>query len=290
MALPESSPGQSLYYAAINGRERGPYQLAFIEALVLSGQCGADVQVRKEAATHWVKLNSMTEPPPIPLPPKPSPVAPPSIPNIPTRKPTPPFLAQLKELGWGVLKVGCVILAFMGSAAIKSCNSSSRVQTPTYSSYTAPVATPYTPPQTYTPPAADYTPPQTSPTPDQGAVTPSPTIPSQAATTYSVLDSSGRSYRVSLSDYRILGDKEAALTLTLGVINSLKAERAIETRQIETARTYLDNTDQTAVDSFNAKVDSYNQRGDTLQQKIDSYNAGVKDHNDYLLQVGTPSS
>ena len=73
-------------------------------------------------------------------------------------------------------------------------------------------------------------------------------------------------------------------------INQLKTARDGEGRQIDTDRASLDNTDQAAVDRFNAEVNRYNQEGDILDANIDKYNAGIKNYNDYLSRIGTPSN
>ena len=275
---------QPLYFAAIDGQERGPYQLDFIEALVLSGVFSSDVQVRKQDSPNWVKLSSIIAPKTVPPPPAPKSSVPPTLPSQRPKAVSPPMSSQLKGCGSQLLSIGCVFLAIVCSAAVKSCNSPSQTYSPTYSS---PPAATYTPPPT-SKPAPVFSPapvPQSSVSPDQSTVTPA-TAPE---TTYSVQDSSGRSYRVSHSDYEILGQKEAALTSLLGVINRMKTNREYESREIERERATVDNTDQAALDLFNAKVDKYNQEGTLLDQQIDAYNAGVNDHNDYLLQVGKPS-
>jgi hypothetical protein len=75
----------------------------------------------------------------------------------------------------------------------------------------------------------------------------------------------------------------------MDAINALKAARSEENRTIEGERATLDNTDQNALDQFNAQVDRYNAGSDTLDKDIDAYNAAVDDHNSYLVRVGTPA-
>ena len=105
-----------------------------------------------------------------------------------------------------------------------------------------------------------------------------------------MIDDSGQSYRVPHAYHSILEDKKAVLTNILQSINQLKTARDGEGRQIDTDRASLDNTDQAAVDRFNAEVNRYNQEGDILDANIDKYNAGIKDYNDYLSKIGTPSN
>ena len=277
------------YYILNGGESEGPYDLPFIEAMALSALVASDVSVSKDGRTGWQPLTSLVPPPP------------PRVTQ--NNPPPPPFQAPppTKESHFGRWAFGAVVVI----GIIIYANSSSNPQptyravapsadTSTYQQPPVPLASPPDTSTTYQPPAARPPPAwATTPAPAEQPVytPPPPSAPAPAPDpTYTVLDSTGHSYRVSLADYNILGQKEDDMKKLLGAINRLKASRAEESRLIENDRAMLDNTDQAAVDRFNAEVDQYNTSGATLDKWIDSYNGLVQDHNDYLVRVGTPAN
>jgi hypothetical protein len=214
--MPPPLPTESrsdLYYAAINGEQRGPYRLEFIEALVLAGTCGRDIQVRGEHDSQWQPLNSV-----LPKEAKAPPTLPPR--SNPTRTaPKPPKNHQPARTSNGnvsgcLSRFGGIAMFILVGSAIKSCNSSSQYSpnsAPSYSS-PAPQTTPYVPP-----PPPGYTLDQ----PASQTATPPPS-------TYTETDDSGRTFRVSQVDHSVLQSKEQALVPLLNNINELKGTRATE--------------------------------------------------------------
>ena len=280
------------YYVFNGGEPEGPYDLPFIEAMVLSAMVASDVSVSKDGKTGWKPLTALV------LPPTPKQ----SFPAGGTNNAPPPFQAPppKKESHVGRWVLGIIaVLVVIGYANKGSSTqptyqlpSSTYVQPPPIPVAQTPAPAPVYQPPVYTPPASDTSQPSPQAAPagenpfnqfDQKPAQVPPPAP-----TYTVLDSSGRTYRVSQADNAILNEKENSMKQLLGAINRLKQTRAQESRDIETARAYLDNTDQAALDQFNARVDAFNNGGKTLDTWIDSYNGMVQDHNDYLLKVGTP--
>jgi hypothetical protein len=126
-----------------------------------------------------------------------------------------------------------------------------------------------------------------TPPPLQSSVT--PTVVAPPPQSFTVMDETGKSYTVSPSDYQILQQMKARMAPLLNAINKLQAKQEQDNKEIDSERAVLDSTDQLAVDRFNAFVDAFNADKDTLDREIDDYNARVKEHNDYLLKVGTPT-
>jgi hypothetical protein len=303
MPPPISSSDETLYYALIEGQERGPYQLDFIEALVLSSVCGPDVKIRRKDKTQWISLDS---------------IVPPSIPLRQIPKQSPPPIAQKRPPAPAKKGSGCgsvawtIFVIVIVSGISKSCNSSTSTYTPRTPSYTPPPAYTYTPPAPPPVVAPEQTQPVDSPAnlnpttpqtllrpaePAPVAEVPAPipsTLPSPPQnppeTDDSIVDDSGHTFRVPHAYTIILDAKKAGLNRLLGSINQLKRSRAAAGRQIDLDRANLDNTDQAAVDSFNVEVDRYNQQGDLLDKTIDQYNAGIQNYNDYLSKIGTPTN
>jgi hypothetical protein len=130
-------------------------------------------------------------------------------------------------------------------------------------------------------------PPAASPAP-QANLTPSVVPPPPQS--YTVMDDSGKSFTVSESDYQVLQQMKNRMIPLLDAISKIKAKQDQDNKEIESERSTLDTSSQSAVDQFNANVDAVNADKATLDQDIDNYNARVKEHNDYLQRVGSPTN
>lgn len=98
-------------------------------------------------------------------------------------------------------------------------------------------------------------------------------------------DASGRSYRVSNADYnRLLGMKSALIPKNALIDRSEKERQALSS-QLEIDRVTLDRRNEYAVDSFNRKINRLNAMNEPLQDLVDDYN---RDVNAKLERVGTP--
>ena len=97
----------------------------------------------------------------------------------------------------------------------------------------------------------------------------------------------GRSYWVSHSDYDRLhpvGLRLEAARVALTKESSILSARS---DRINLDRTYLDNTNQQALDNFNSEVDSYNDANDQHKRETDAYNRQADGFNSELARVGT---
>jgi len=141
---------------------------------------------------------------------------------------------------------------------------------------------------TFTLPVAVATPSQTSYLPP--SYTPSiPIYSASGETTDSTLyrDAQGRTYRVSNSDYHRLLAKKQELDSKERLIELSEKELDSLDDEITRLRRRLDRTSQYQIDSFNRKVDTYNDERQQLQRQIDSFNRSVNAFNDELERVGT---
>ena len=87
---------------------------------------------------------------------------------------------------------------------------------------------------------------------------------------------------------------EASLTAEENQVNAMSNARKAEKQRLDSV--YVDQTDQTAIDSYNAQVDAYNasyqpysDAYDAWEVKKSAYNATVDAYNNYLKQNCTPN-
>jgi len=123
----------------------------------------------------------------------------------------------------------------------------------------------------------------------EGSPTPPPITPTYTPTAKRIYrDPAGTSYSIPQWAEQMLAAKKAALNVQEASLNSLKSQVQALGNQIETERTYLDRSNQYAIDAFNREVDRYNTLNHQLKDGIDTLNASVNDYNAELARVGTP--
>src|SRR6202041_1621118 len=93
------------YYIVLNGEVQGPYDLDFIEAMVLSGLVGSNAEVSRDGKTGWKSLQSLAQPE-AKTPPRQA--APPPSPSTQQRQ-APPVPAKGNK-NWGCLITIVVIV------------------------------------------------------------------------------------------------------------------------------------------------------------------------------------
>jgi hypothetical protein len=154
--------------------------------------------------------------------------------------------------------------------------------------YAAPVRIPQTPtsynqPQSLKLPAVELS---SSYTPIQEPRLSKPS-PSPEESTQIYRDSSGRVYRVSNLDYARLLRMKSVLDAKNQTIDREQKDLDSISAEIDRNRQYLDRTSQYSVNSFNQKVNSLNSKNNALQGKVDAYNIEVNIFNKELERVGT---
>jgi hypothetical protein len=100
-------------------------------------------------------------------------------------------------------------------------------------------------------------------------------------------DASGRTYSVPNSAYSRLLLMKAALDDQAPGIDRQKSEISSLAAEIDQNRLSLNRRNQSSIDLFNRKVDRLNDANTQLQSDIDSYNLAVRSFNDELARVGT---
>jgi hypothetical protein len=277
-------PLNQTYYVFNHDVSEGPYDLPFIEALVMSALLPSDVSVSKDEGATWKPLPELVPGQKVPLFRAEPALTPPATSDSDTR----PNYAGIVVVGFIVLVIISVLIA-SGSKPTTTYQPAPQATAPTEEPAPLPNLPAIQPP--YKPPSAATVAPIAQPvytSPRPGALEQPAPVATPPAPTYEVSDTSGRTFQVSNADYMTLGQKEDALKRLMRAINGLKSNREEQNRLIESERATLDNTDQSSVDAFNTQVDQYNASGTTLDSYIDQYNAGVQDHNEFLLRVGTP--
>ena len=275
MPVPQQNP-PPLYFVLHQGQEQGPFDLDFIEAMIMSGVFPTAINVRQPESAEWVPLAQITalahhqaSPPPLSSA-APSPVAP---------KRSKKKADSVKQFAWIAGIVGGAFLLWLASTVASSTrhkkptaaldDSSPAPSRPASSSFTATPSsvtrnrvpqTSYSPPATETPPIDD---------------------------SKLYRDSTGRTYRVPHSEYNRLTVMELALTPKRVLVDQSEAEFNSLKQQVENSRITLDRTNQYEIDAFNAKVHRLNAFNDSHHALVNDYNRGVDSYNTELARVGT---
>lgn len=306
MDKPPQKPEEGRFYVTVSNAVQGPYDLDFIEAMVLSGIYPPEVPVCREGSQEWKALGGVR---PADLPPEPVKAAPAPIRAAP--------MPSKNNNARNVLIVAGIVA---GIVVLLAVNNSSSMGGSAQSATTA-----YSPPQE---PAS-----QTSGGSTAGAATAAPWMkefnrltqdkssgpnsagaaaaeawlrangfahggsngPSTAdAGSYtptpspSYLQFNGKTYRVSESDNIALQARQDEMAPKSRALEASQSNAKELGDEIERERASLDNTDQAAVDRFNEKVDRYNTLHGEIEQQLNEYNALVDAYNAELVRVGTP--
>lgn len=199
-----------------------------------------------------------------------------SLANPPSKKPrskkTKPETVVAQVVGVFAVLVVIWIIATVTSSKKPPKSSFSSTSSPASSShsYSQPVRTSTSPPR----PSPIY--------PSSGASSP-------PADTMVYRDASGRTYRVSNSDYYRLSSMKSALSLKQSGMNAEEDRLKSLAKEVDRARATLDRYSQYSVDAFNRKVNLLNSMNSQVQSLVDDYNRDVDAFNRELERVGTPS-
>jgi len=299
-------PEDGRFYVTVSDEVQGPYDLDFIEAMVLSGIYPPDVPVCGEGSEEWNALGGVR---PATLSAEPAKAAPAAI----RLNPMPPKGKNARNV---LIGAGVVAFIVILSAVINSSSTGGGTQSATPTSAPPSVSEQASQARGGTaaeaaaadawmkangfshggsngPTAADlggYTPPPLSVSTagiisglprsqdDFASATPSP----------SYLKFDGKTYRVSDSDNAALQVRQDEMQAKAKVLADSKSEAKDLGDEIERERTFLDRTDQDAVDRFNRKVDRYNALGEQADRQLGEYNTMVDSYNSELVRVGTP--
>ena len=314
MDKPPQKPEEERFYVTVSNAVQGPYDLDFIEAMVLSGIYPPGVPVCREGSEEWKALEGVR---PADLPPEPVKAAPAPI------RATP--MPSTNNNSRNVLIVAGIVIFIVILLAVNNSSStggSAQSATPAYSPPQAAggiaprnsVVDAWNKDQSEadtwrrlrdaerqaqslsvaairdkshalgTLPFGNDTPSALA-TPDfpqsqEGSASPTPA--------HSFVKFGGKTYRVSNSDYWALQRRQDEMAPKGRALEASQSRAKELGDEIERERASLDNTDQAAVDRFNEKVDRYNTLHGDVEQQLTEYNALVDAYNAELVRVGTP--
>lgn len=306
-----------------DGLTEGPFNISFIEAMIMSGVYSASILVQLEGESEtfrWDQRSSPPEPLPIsvdvyqnrgipafshqsvPTSGRPVPtgslhagVDPVESPQNPTRP-----IGGETVFAWivGVFAVFVLFWVFANLVDQKSKTESGlgNVSRASVSPQARPTPTqrPRISESIYSPPppshlASSIVSPSSfaQPPPAVQPIPTSPTTPKADVDTQLYRDAYGRTYRVPNSAYGRLLSMKSALEEQKRRLDQREEEVDTLRRQIDRARLYLDRTSQYAIDSFNRDVSRLNAMIEALQPAVDGFNRGVDSFNAELARVGT---
>ncbi len=264
-ASKNTAPEGNRYYVTLVGNLRGPFELSFIQAMVLAGHFPSQIPICPEGGQTWEKLpaNSLAS----------------------------KRGSNDSELGGDTIALmivgGLFVLIFL-IVLLRDLNG-------TRSSFTSETNDgEATSTAAIQPTSSSDIAPSASPQPDSSSQTTSPLRPlppasdTPAPDTTIVTDTDGRKYRVATIDYYKMVAEQGRLARESKNIDDEKRQLDALGSEIESERASLDNTDTAAVDSFNQKVNNYNTSKSNLQTEINTYNQDVDDSNSALSKTGTP--
>ena len=101
-------------------------------------------------------------------------------------------------------------------------------------------------------------------------------------------DSAGNTFRVSNSDYQRLSKVRLGISQEEAAISAIQTKIDAYGEDLDREKSYLDHTSQSAIDTYNAKVDKLNEANARLKIRLRTFNASVDDFNADLARVGTP--
>jgi hypothetical protein len=305
---PEQVNPQRQYHVHHEGQPQGPFDLQFIEAMVLAGVYPPSVVVQKTGSMDRVPLNKLQKPmhlgrtedtthisfgPLLEIPLEHSLFGDIAGTSITEKKSAnTPILEAM--LAWGMIVVAGII--FLGWAYTQvSATNPARASSPiVFNSARVPDRSPNKVEANHEPKVGSALTPSKMAAPVRSSrdipfpvlQTPSSTSPIEDFQTYR--DASGRTYRVPNSAYSRLISMKSAMERKKRDMDSEEAQLKSLSDQLDKDGRFLDRTSQHSVDGFNRRVEQLNSANDTLQFLVDDYNRDVNAFNAELERVGTP--
>ncbi len=260
------------YSVTHQGASQGPFDTDFIEAMIMAQVYPRHVLVQRVGSTEWVPFNSLARSVPNP-----------SIPGrVQSTSPTKPSSSEKtkpKKASETAVALAAGAIVMLIVIWIVAEDNSSR-NPPTSSSTPAP--TPASTHNSYSQPFRTSPP---LPTPRYSAPRAAASTPADS-TVYR--DASGRTYRVSNSDYLRLSSMQASLSFKQTSLKLMEKRLSALASEVDLDRITLDRYNQYSVDAFNRKVNEVNSMNDQVQSSVNDYNRDVDAFNSELERIGTP--
>lgn len=270
------------YLVHHQGQIQGPFDVDFIEVMIMSGVYPASVIVEKSGTSVRVPFSHVRarlKSPLVgtsPLSPAKEPTPTGSLASQPPKKPrskrTKPETIVAQVVGVFAVLVVIWIIA--------TVTSSKKPQKSSFSSTSSPASSS----QSYSQSARTST-----SAPRSGPIYQSSGATSPPADTMVYRDASGRTYRVSNLDYYRLSSMKSALSLKQSRLNAEEDRLNSLGQELERAKATLDRYSQYSVDAYNRKVNQVNSLNSLVQSLVDDYNRDVDAFNRELERVGTPT-
>lgn len=269
-SLPQFRPTPR-YLVTHQGDAQGPFEAEFIEAMVMAHVYPPHVLVQKVGSTEWVPFNSLEGS--VPNPSIQRRVQPPG----PASPPISEMRKSKKKSEAAVALAVVVFVVLVGIWIVVADNSSRKPPTSWVDSGPAPTRNIYSQPVRTSPP----------PVPPSSAYS-VPRLASPPADTTVYRDASGRTYRVSNSDYLRLRAMQTSLSFKQSSMQLEEERLSALASEVDRDRITLDRYNQYSVDAFNRKVNQVNAMNDRVQSLVKDYNRDVDAFNRELERVGTP--
>jgi hypothetical protein len=261
------------YYVTHEGELRGPFDLSLIEAMVLANQFPAQIPVCKEGEETWGRLPQQSS-------------ANRSSSSTPSDEMSGETIGLI--IAGGIVALIFLIILVRDISKNGTNHSVSTIITPTTTpDYVAP-SIPPAPPDNSLPTTAPSIPVDSSAESSSPLRPFPPASPPEQTDTTIVRDVDGQKYSILTSEYDKIVAEQQRLDRESKRLDVLQKELSEYSDEIEQQRSSLDNTDASAVDSFNQAVARYNGKKDFLQMQMKIYNQNVETSNGALKRLGTP--
>ena len=265
----------SEYIVHAQGETHGPFEMAFIEAMVSSGVYSPNISVQKVGTTVRIPFSNIASSAggSVGLTTGPagssssrrgggSPTKAPASASKGKRQPNKNGSGELIALAVGMVAIlGLVLFIVLhGKSKSPKDQTSARMELPVSSSSY----------QDATPPQME---PETSPPTPRPSLLPDDPKPVDGGSLL-YRDENGQTYRVSNADYYRLLGMRSGLDMKSGNLSVLQAELDALSAQLDRQKIYLDRTSQRSIDAYNMSVGRVNRKNEELGRQFDGYNRG----------------
>jgi len=280
MALPTSRPKQYLVHH--QGDTQGPFEVSFIEAMIMSGVYPPSVIVENTVTSKKSQFSRLQE--------AEGRILPPVSAARPTPSPQNTEAKSREKSSYQVIKFfyvfAAIVVCVLVVSIVSTLNSTSSSKTAKKS--TSPSSSrSYSSTQPTAPTKPKPKPRKRTTEPYKRTTYSKPRAAVPPADTKVYRDANGNTYRVSDSDHFRLSSMKSSLSMKASTVDYKKIQLRSLTLEVDSARYSLDNTSQYQVDAFNRKVNQVNAMNNSVQSVVDDYNRDVNSFNRELERLGT---
>jgi hypothetical protein len=267
-------PPQTKYWVTHQGDRQGPFDLEFIEAMVMAQVYPATVQVWAKGFKDWLPLNSVINSASIITIQGNTAPSNSASPQAKTRKLTKPKNKFETILPWALV-IFCVVFVMWIVNLVSSSKTTKK--TLVQSDVKPPVASQ---PSTVSRPSAEVSTTKQPNTP--------PLVIRPKVTGNVFKDASGRSYSVPDLAYQRLVALRSDLAVKKNYLDQEDSRLQKMSDQLALDRSRLNTNSGYEVDAFNRRINELNDFSRKVQGIVNTFNREVDDFNTELQRVGTP--